>query len=297
MKWDVEGKKRFQSGIDHVALYVAAQGKYTPSSSKYVCDMPTTVTSVSQGYSGPEIVSGNYEKGVAWNGVTAINENPSGGETTTLYADNIAYLNMQSAEKYGFSIEAYDYPDEWEECDGTAVLLGAMRVGQQKRSKFALTYRTLVGTDTGALGDDEILHWVWGCSAAVSAKNHQTVNESPEAATMSWECTANTVTWTTKNRFNGTAQGTVQTSYPIKEYKTAHISVRKSDCTGTNARNKNVAKAYDHLFRTAFGDPSLDSNDGLCLTPEGIWLTLNFYDDTVYESEDLAPETITLKNS
>lgn len=289
MKWDVEGKKHFQSGVDHVALFVALDKDQTAEAGRSHMVMPyaTTVTNIGQGANGFKLVSEQYNKGVAWNGITAINENPSGGETTTLYADNIAYLNMQSAEKYGFSIEAYDYPDEWEACDGT-LMLGALRVGQQKRKKFALAYRTWYGSDTQALGDDEALHFVWGCSAAVSPRNHQTVNESPEAATMSWECTANTVSWTTDNSFDGNGE---QTTIPVVEYKCAHMSVKKSDCAGTNKRNKSLSDAYAYIERTVFGNPSVDANDGLMMTPEGIWLTLNFYDGTTTDNRN---ETLTV---
>lgn len=281
MKWDTTGNKHFQGGVDHVALYVA-RPKTSPlniAASTMVLPYPLSVTKLDQTATGYKIVSGEYDRGVEWNGITAINENPSGGETTTLYADNIAYLNMQSAEKYGFSIEAYDYPDAWEACDGTAIFSGALRMGQQKRAKFALAYRTWVGSDTEALGDDEIIHFVWGCSAAVSSRNHTTVNESPEAATMSWECTATTVSWSSENKFDGTGS-TAQTTYAVQEYKTAHMSVKRSDCEGVgnkNARNKPMIDAYNYLVRTAFGNPNTES-DGFCMSPEGVWLTLNFYD-------------------
>lgn len=289
MKWDTTGNKHFQGGVDHVALYVA-RPKTSPlnvAPSSKVLPYPSSVTSLGQSATGYKIVTGEYDRGVEWNGITAINENPSGGETTTLYADNIAYLNMQSAEKYGFSIEAYDYPDAWEACDGTAIFSGALRMGQQKRAKFALAYRTWVGSDTEALGDDEIIHFVWGCSAAVSSRNHTTVNESPEAATMSWECTATTVSWSSSNSFDGTGS-TAQTTYPVQEYKTAHMSVKRSDCEGTNnknARNKPMIDAYNYLVRTAFGNPNVEG-DGFCMSPEGVWLTLNFYDGSAENSQN-----------
>lgn len=154
--WDKTGEKMFETGVDHGVLY-----PYDTAQKKY----------------------GN---GVAWNGLTAVNESPSGAEATPLYADNIKYLNLMSAEEFGASIEAYTYPDEFAQCNGEAELAAGVTVGQQKRSMFGLAYRTKVGNDV----DTELgykLHLIYGALAAPSEKAYSTVNDSPEAITFSWE--------------------------------------------------------------------------------------------------------------
>ena len=132
--------------------------------------------------------TGAYPSGVAWNGITAINENPSGADATKLWADNIKYLTLRAAEEYGFTIEAYTYPDEWMECDGSASIVTGAYIGQQERKTFGLCYRTLIGDDIEHNDHGYKLHLVYGCSASPSGKNYQTVNDSPEAITFSWEC-------------------------------------------------------------------------------------------------------------
>ena len=154
--WDKTGEKMFETGVDHGVLY-----PYDTAQKKY----------------------GN---GVAWNGLTAVNESPSGAEATPLYADNIKYLNLMSAEEFGASIEAYTYPDEFAKCNGEAELTAGVTVGQQKRSMFGLAYRTKVGNDV----DTELgykLHLIYGALAAPSEKAYSTINDSPEAITFSWE--------------------------------------------------------------------------------------------------------------
>lgn len=153
--FDNTGEKIYETGVDHCVLYVR---------------------------------NGNaYQTGVAWNGITAINESPSGAEATPIYADNIKYLNIVSGEDFGATIEAYTYPDEFTECDGSAEIIEGVKIGQQTRKPFALCYRTLIGNDVAGTGHGYKLHFIYNAQAAVSAKNYKTINESPEAMSFSWE--------------------------------------------------------------------------------------------------------------
>ncbi len=149
-------------------------------------------TGVSQAVLYPQ-VSGAYPKGVAWNGVTAINESPSGAEATPLYADDIKYLNLMSVEELGLSIEAYTYPDEFAACDGSAALAAGVYIGQQPRTPFGLSYKTVLGNDEKSNEYGYKLHLVYGCLAAPSEKAYATINDSPEAITFSWEVTTTPV--------------------------------------------------------------------------------------------------------
>lgn len=162
LQWDQVGERRYETGVDHAVLYPMGTG-------------------------------GTYDKGVAWSGMTAINENPSGGEANPFYADNIKYLNLMSAEDYGFGIEAYTYPDEWEACDGSAELVPGVTVGQQTRKVFGLSYRTLIGNDVDGQDHGYKLHLVYGAQASPSQRNHNTVNDSPEPTSMSWDATTTPV--------------------------------------------------------------------------------------------------------
>lgn len=153
--WDQTGERLYETGVKQGVLYI-----------------PT---------------SGVYSKGVAWNGLTAITESPSGAETTALYADDIKYLNLMSTEEFGCTIEAYTYPDEFAECDGSASLVAGVNVGQQPRKTFGLCYRTTIGNDTDSNAYGYKLHMVYGCLAAPSEKAYATINDSPEAITFSWE--------------------------------------------------------------------------------------------------------------
>lgn len=168
IKWDQLGEHLYETGVDHVVLYPAA-------------DTPT---------GGPR--SNGYLSGVAWNGITGITQKPSGGEETKLWADNIKYLSLRSAEDFGATITAYTYPVEWEECDGSYAITaetvaGIMSLSQQPRKTFGLAYRTLVGNDL--LGNDYAykLHLIYGCTTSPSERANSTVNESPSANEMSWE--------------------------------------------------------------------------------------------------------------
>ena len=155
--WDKTGERRIETGVDHCALYV-----YDPSAKK-------------------------YKSGVAWNGITAISEKPEGAEATDLYADNIQYLTLISAEKLKATIEAYTYPEEFEECDGSATLSKGIKIGQQDRKTFALVYRTKIGDDLAGQDKGYKLHFIYGCKASPSEKGYKTVNDSPEAISFSWD--------------------------------------------------------------------------------------------------------------
>lgn len=142
-------------------------------------------TGVSKGVLYPLQDDGGYTKGVAWNGLTAVNESPSGAEPTPLYADNIKYLNLMSAEEFGATIEAYTYPDEFAACNGESELAAGVNVGQQKRAIFGLSYQTKIGNDV----DNDLgykIHLIYGALASPSEKAYSTVNDSPEAITFSW---------------------------------------------------------------------------------------------------------------
>lgn len=143
-------------------------------------------TGVSKGVVYPQS-NGTYPKGYAWNGLTAVTESPSGAEPTPLYADNIKYLNLLSTEEFAATVEAYTYPDEFAECDGSASLAKGAVIGQQSRKTFGLCYQTKLGNDTDGDKHGYKIHIIYGCLAAPSEKAYATVNDSPEAITFSWE--------------------------------------------------------------------------------------------------------------
>lgn len=134
-----------------------------------------------------------YGKGVAWNGLTAVNETPSGAESTKLYADDIKYLDIRSAEEFGATIEAYSSPEEFDACDGTAELANGVNIGQQNRKGFGFCYRSTIGNDTEYNNYGYKLHIIYGLTASPSERSYSTVNDSPEAATLSWEVSSTPV--------------------------------------------------------------------------------------------------------
>lgn len=138
---------------------------------------------------------GTYNKGVAWNGLTSVSESPSGAEETALYADDQKYLSLRSAEEFGATVEAYTYPDEWAECDGSASLAEGIMIGQQTRRGFSMSYRTTLGND--AMGNDYgyKLHIIYNAMASPSEKSYATINDSPEAITFSWTLTTTPITF------------------------------------------------------------------------------------------------------
>ena len=161
--WDQTGERLYETGVKNGVLYV-----YDAKQKK-------------------------YGTGVAWNGLTAVTESPSGAEATPLYADDIKYLNLLSAEEFGATIEAYTYPDEFAECDGSASLSEGVFIGQQKRKTFGMAYKTTLGNDTDGNDYAYKLHIIYGALAAPSEKAYATINDSPEAITFSWEVTTTPV--------------------------------------------------------------------------------------------------------
>lgn len=144
-------------------------------------------TGVKKGVLYPQATGGLYPKGVAWNGLTAVTEAPTGAEATPLYADDIKYLNLMSVEEFAATIEAYTYPDEFAACDGSAEIAPGVSIGQQKRKTFGLSYVTTLGNDVDGNDHGYKLHIIYGALAAPSEKAYATINDSPEAITFSWE--------------------------------------------------------------------------------------------------------------
>lgn len=144
-------------------------------------------TGVKKGVLYPQNTSGAYPLGVAWNGLTAVTESPSGAEPTDLYADDIKYLSLYSTEEFGATVEAYTYPKEFAECDGSAEIATGVTIGQQTRKAFGLCYRTVLGNDVSSEDYGYKLHLIYGAKASPSEKGYSTINDSPEAITFSWE--------------------------------------------------------------------------------------------------------------
>lgn len=162
LAWGEAGKRFYETGVSNGVLYVQQKG-------------------------------GTYGQGVAWNGLTQVSESPSGGEANPLYADNYKYLNLMSNEEFGATIEAYTYPDEWKQCDGSAELTKGITIGQQERKSFGLCYKTIKGNDTEYNDFGYILHLIYGAKASPSEKSYASTNDSPEAITFSWEVTTTPV--------------------------------------------------------------------------------------------------------
>lgn len=160
--WDETGKRLYETGVKNGVLY-------------------------------PQDTTGAYPKGVAWNGLTAVTQSPSGAEATPLYADDMKYLNLYSAEEFGATVEAYTYPDEFAECDGSAELATGVMIGQQPRKSFGLAYKTVIGNDIKNNKYGYKLHLIYGAMASPSEKAYATINDSPEAITFSWEITTTPV--------------------------------------------------------------------------------------------------------
>lgn len=160
--WDAAGKRFYETGVKKGVLYVQDS-------------------------------KGAYPKGVAWNGLTGVTESPSGAEANPIYADDMKYLNLYSAEEFGATIEAYTYPDEFAECDGSAELTTGVTIGQQNRKAFGMCYRTVLGNDVTGEDYGYKLHIIYGAMASPSEKAYATVNDSPDAITFSWEVTTTPV--------------------------------------------------------------------------------------------------------
>lgn len=162
LTWDGTGEHLYETGIRKGVLYV-------------------------------QNTNGTYGTGVAWNGLTGVTESPSGAEATAIYADDIKYLNLYSAEEFGATIEAYTYPEEFAQCDGSASPATGMMIGQQARKSFGFCYRTAIGNDVSGEDHGYKIHILYGCKASPSEKSYQTINDSPEAITFSWEITTTPV--------------------------------------------------------------------------------------------------------
>ena len=178
LEWDKTGERLYETGVDRGVLFLMS-------------------------------TSGAYEEGVAWSGLTAFNASPSGAEANPFYADNMKYLNIYSAEEFGYSIEAYTYPDEWEACDGSASAEDGVSIGQQPRKPFGFSCRTLIGNDIDGQNHGYKIHLIYNSMASPSERGYATVNESPEAVTLSWECTTTPVAVT---GFKPTAHFTIDSS-------------------------------------------------------------------------------------
>lgn len=206
LTWDTVGERFYETGVDHGVLFIPnAQGV--------------------------------YDHGYAWNGLTAVTESPSGAESNPQYADNVKYLNLISAEEFGATIEAFTYPDEFAQCDGSASPQAGVSIGQQSRKTFGLVYRTRVGNDLDGTDKGYKLHLIYGAQAAPSEKAYTTINDSPEALTFSWELTT--------------------TPVAVTGYKpTASITIDSTKVSSTA-----LATLEDALFGTAGLDPHLPTPD------------------------------------
>lgn len=205
--WDNTGERFYETGVNHGALFVVNSQ------------------------------TGAYGAGVAWNGLISVAEKPSGAEPVSLYADNIKYLTLVSAEEFGATIEAYTYPDEFAECDGSYESSDGLFIGQQTRKKFGLVYKTLIGNDVSGNALGYKLHIIYGALAAPSEKSYATINDSPEAITFSWEITTSPVEIT----------GFLPAAMLI-------VDSTKADAT-------KLAALEDRLFGTYLLDPELPSPD------------------------------------
>ena len=183
-------------------------------------------TGVSKGVLYPIQSDGAYSKGVAWNGLSSVTESPSGAEANPIYADDMKYLNLLSAEEFSATIEAYTYPDEFAECDGSADIATGVSIGQQKRKIFGLCYRTVLGNDVDSNDHGYKLHLIYGCMATPSEKAYTSINDSPEAITFSWEVSTTPVNVT---GFKPTASITIDSTKAKKEKLTALEAILYGD--------------------------------------------------------------------
>lgn len=198
--WDADTKRTYETGTDHGVLYVRDD-------------------------------EGKYPKGVAWNGLTGFTESPSGAEPTDLYADNIKYLTMRSAETLGGTLTAYTYPPEFEDCDGSAEIAPGVVIGQQTRQSFGFCYRTVVGNDVSGNDYGYKYHILYGCTASPSEKGYNTINDSPEAIEFSWEVTTTPVA---VNGFKPTANVTIDSTQFTTEDAKAKLAALLDILYGTD---------------------------------------------------------------
>lgn len=204
--WDQTGQREFESGVSNVVLFPMG--------------------------------TNTYDAGVAWNGITAISENPGGADVTDLYADDIKYASLRAAETFGCTIEAYTYPDEWNECDGSTEAATGVFIGQQPRKAFGLAYKTKIGDDAHPGMDKGYkLHLIYNCTASPSSRGYTTINENPDAISFSWEANSTPVACTGH-----------------KAVSTIVVDSTKADAT-------DLGDLEDMLFGTSNSDPSLPDPD------------------------------------
>ena len=262
--WDAIGEHFYETGVKHGVLYPSlgtvpefsttatyAKGDMVTHDNKKYTAKAAIATAGSWSASDWEEYKSDYGKGVAWNGLTAYTESPSGAEETALYADDIKYLSLRSAEEFGATLEAYTYPDEWEECDGSASLSDGVTIGQQRRKSFGLCTTTVVGNDVDGNDKGEKIHILYGGTASPSERAYQTINDSPEAITFSWEIKTTPV-----------AVGVLENS--IEKFKpTASVVIDT-----TKADPTKLATLKGMLFGTVSTDPYLP-------TPKAIYDLFN----------------------
>ena len=221
IKWDEAHERFYEAGVSKVVLYPMVETGQTA------------------------VTGSDYAAGVGWNGVTAINESTDGGDITKVYADNDKYLSLAAKEEFKFTIEAYTYPEEFEACDGSIALEdNGIFATNQQRKRFGLTYRTEVGEDVDGMSVKYKIHLVYECQAKPSSRDHQTINENPEAMTMSWECETTPIDF---KKFDASIKN-----------KTAHIIV-SSDWA-------KCEKLEAALYGTDSADPYLPNPEGLLAT-------------------------------
>lgn len=217
IKFDEVGKRLYETGVEQVVLF-------------------------------PMNTNGTYAKGVGWNGVTSIEESPEGGEETKLWADDIAYLSLRSKEQFKATINAYTYPDEWAECDGSKAAIPGMILHQQTRKPFGLAYITKIGNDTEFEDHGFKLHFIYNATAAVSSKTHSTINDSPEATEMSWELSSNPI-----------EAGFTVTGVTLKDLSTIEIDSTAFPDETTGGMNAKLKSLIDWVYGT---DPATEGADG-----------------------------------
>ena len=261
--WDAVGEHMYETGVKNAVLYPAlgTVEAFSATKSYATGDLVSkdgknykakaAVTAGAWDASDWEEYKSDYDKGVAWNGMTGYTESPSGAEETALYADNIKYLSLRSAEDFGATIEAYTYPDEWMECDGSAEIANGVTIGQQRRKSFGFCTTTVVGNDVDGNDKGEKIHIIYNGTASPSERAYQTINDSPEAITFSWEVTTTPI-----------AVGVLENS--LEKYKpTANITI-----DATKADPTKLATLKGMLYGTVSSDPYLP-------TPKAIYDLFN----------------------
>lgn len=217
LTWDAEGNRLYETGTSQGVLY------------KF------------------DTTNNTYGTGVAWNGLTAVTESPSGADETAMYADDIKYLSLRGIEEFGATIEAYTYPEEFAECDGSATLTDGVYAGQQTRVKFGFSFKSVVGNDNAGNDYGYKLHIIYGATASPSERSYATVNDSPEAITFSWEVTTNPVKFTHNGKTLSTSCITID-STKLAEAKRANLAKLEEFLYGRNADQAQSIEALDpHL--------------------------------------------------